>query len=298
VSDKEEGGLLQVATKVTTPLSLVSLVVVVLYGLYKVVLGLPIFSVLPANSTLLLLNSIVDKVFYLAVIALVLGIVAYLWVQILKHRSSTKPSTPSEPKEDLRLVDLSIVESLPLPKLDFKLRNIGTQIAFLKGVEFKILDVEEIFSCDTYVVPITGALIIPSEIYDIELSPSLKGMSKSISVSHSLTPNDVDRFQFVLRQDWEYPRDREIECRWYYLEIRLIYNDTNRAIKSEPLLLMLKSSPPRNGSWTHAKRLPDKSCIAHNREVIRRMSKLKAVRSASVESAISEALGSKNEAGD
>jgi len=254
--------------------------------------------VLSANSTLSLLNSIVDKVFYLAVLALVLGIIAYLWVQVLKHRSSTRTPTLGESKEDLRLVDLSIIESSDLPKLDFKLRNVGTQVAFLKSIEFNILDVGEIYSCDTYVVPITGALITPSEIYDIELSPRLKGMGESISVSHSLAPNDVDRFQFVLRQDWEYPRDREIECRWYYLEVRLTYNDTNQAIKFKPLLLMLKSSPPRNGSWSRAKRSPDQNCIAHNREVIRRMSKLQAVRSASIESAISEEVGDGSRSGD
>ncbi len=150
MTNKEDDGgpLLQVATRVTTPISLISLIVIVLYGIYKAVLGLPIFSVLSANSTLSLLNSIVDKVFYLAVLALVLGIIAYLWVQVLKHRSSTRTPTLGESKEDLRLVDLSIIESSDLPKLDFKLRNVGTQVAFLKSIEFNILDVGEIYSCE------------------------------------------------------------------------------------------------------------------------------------------------------
>ncbi len=72
-----ETNLIKIATRIATPLSLASAIIMVLYLLYRLVLGLDIFTTLAENNTFLLLNSIVDKVFILAVVGLVLGIGSY-----------------------------------------------------------------------------------------------------------------------------------------------------------------------------------------------------------------------------
>jgi hypothetical protein len=94
--------LFQTASRIATPLSLASVIVIALYLIYKAVLALEIFSILEENNTLILISSIVDKLFYLASIALVLSIASYIYTQYLKHieSNSTKNNVidKSEPK--------------------------------------------------------------------------------------------------------------------------------------------------------------------------------------------------------
>jgi len=73
-----ETNLIKIARRISTPISLASAIIMVLYLLYRIVLGLDIFTHLEETNTFLLLNSIVDKVFILAIVGLVLGIVSYL----------------------------------------------------------------------------------------------------------------------------------------------------------------------------------------------------------------------------
>ncbi len=80
------------ASKAAKPLSIVSLGLLILYLLYKAILKLDIFSKLQEDLTFALINSIVDKVFLLAVAALVIGVAAYIYT----HRSPTvQPADPN-----------------------------------------------------------------------------------------------------------------------------------------------------------------------------------------------------------
>jgi len=90
-----ENKLIKFASKVSTPLSLASLVVIVLYLLYKGVLGLGIFSNLQEGNTYTLISSIVDKIFYLAVLALILGIAAYFY-KLYLSQPKKQPESPGE----------------------------------------------------------------------------------------------------------------------------------------------------------------------------------------------------------
>ena len=63
---------------IRTPLSLGGLAVIVLCVVYNRVLGLEIFSTMTASQTSGLLNTMVGYVFWLAIVAVVLGIVGYL----------------------------------------------------------------------------------------------------------------------------------------------------------------------------------------------------------------------------
>ena len=83
-----ETKILKIATKIATPLSLASLVVLVLYLLFQAILKLPVFSHLAEGNTFLLLMAVINKLFILALVGLVLGIAAYVFVQSQAHGMS------------------------------------------------------------------------------------------------------------------------------------------------------------------------------------------------------------------
>lgn len=80
----------EVASKVTKPISIASLLTVVFYAIYKAILELGIFSSLGENNSFKLLDSLANKVFYFALTSLVLGVVSYVIVELAKRKSETK----------------------------------------------------------------------------------------------------------------------------------------------------------------------------------------------------------------
>ena len=87
-------GLLRVASKVGTPLALAGIIVIILYALYKQVLALKLFTRIGADPTSRLLQNVLNKLFWLAIIALILGVTSYLLTALFP------PSTPSHSSED------------------------------------------------------------------------------------------------------------------------------------------------------------------------------------------------------
>lgn len=79
-----------VLSRVKTPLTLAGLAVIVLYLLYSQVLELDIFSTLGEDATSGLLTRLIDYVFYLAIVAVVLGVWGFL-AQRSKPDDDTNP---------------------------------------------------------------------------------------------------------------------------------------------------------------------------------------------------------------
>jgi hypothetical protein len=74
------GGVLD---RVKTPLTLGGLVVIVLYGIYSQILKLNIFPQLPAASAFVIIRDIIGYLFWLAVLAVILGVGSYLAVHFV-----------------------------------------------------------------------------------------------------------------------------------------------------------------------------------------------------------------------
>lgn len=72
-----------VLDRVKTPLTLGGLVILVLYGIYSQILKLGIFPQLPAASAFTLLQTIVSYLFWLAIVALILGVGSYLAIHFV-----------------------------------------------------------------------------------------------------------------------------------------------------------------------------------------------------------------------
>ncbi len=79
--------LFAVADRVKTPLALAGTVVIALYLIYRQVLSLSIFSNIGSQPTFLVIQSIIDKLFWLAILALVLGVGSYLAIALRGHRA-------------------------------------------------------------------------------------------------------------------------------------------------------------------------------------------------------------------
>ena len=89
-----------VLDRVKTPLTLGGLVILVLYGIYSQILKLGIFPQLPAASAFTLLQAIVRYLFWLALVALILGVGSYLAVHFvtkLKPAGQSRRRLPTEP---------------------------------------------------------------------------------------------------------------------------------------------------------------------------------------------------------
>lgn len=96
--------ILNIATKIKTPLSIAGLVVITLYLIVRQILNLNVFSNVGQDKSYLLLSKILDKIFLLALIALVLGIFSYLFTLIVKKKM--------QKKSDIRILDASNDENL------------------------------------------------------------------------------------------------------------------------------------------------------------------------------------------
>ena len=125
--------------KIKTPLALSGFVFAVLYGIYRQVLSLNVFSNIGSSSTFQLLQDVLGKLFWLALVALILGVASYIAVPILNHRIQRKSSR-------VALLDASLVagdevgnpwgvSSEPwrfvFPKVDFKFQNTGSATALV-----------------------------------------------------------------------------------------------------------------------------------------------------------------------
>jgi hypothetical protein len=81
--------------RIKTPLTLGGLVVVVLYGLYSQILKLPGFAAaLPSGAAAQLLQDIIKYLFWLAILAVVLGVGSYLAVHFFPKGWLPDPDKP------------------------------------------------------------------------------------------------------------------------------------------------------------------------------------------------------------
>lgn len=82
-----------ILNRIRTPLTLGGLAVIVLYGLYSQILNLGIFPQLEQDDTAKLINNMMGYVFWLALIAVILGGLSYLMTR------STPPKIAARPKD-------------------------------------------------------------------------------------------------------------------------------------------------------------------------------------------------------
>jgi hypothetical protein len=93
--------LATVASKVQTPLGLAGVALVILYAIANQILKLNVFDNIGGNATFVLLDNIFSRIFYLALLSILLAVASYLVTLQLNTRPAAKQSS-------LRLVDASL----------------------------------------------------------------------------------------------------------------------------------------------------------------------------------------------
>ena len=93
--------LVGLVVKIRTPLTLAGVVVIILYAIYSQVLSLKVFENVGANATFVLLQNILDRLFWLALIAIILGVLSYLMTFALNRKVPPRSS-------DVSLIDASL----------------------------------------------------------------------------------------------------------------------------------------------------------------------------------------------
>ncbi|MDQ3818865.1 MAG: hypothetical protein M3362_14490 [Acidobacteriota bacterium] len=232
----DEKKLFEVAAKITTPLSLASLVIVVLYLLYRQVLGLSIFSNLDQTGTYQVVTQVLFYLFVLAIVGLILGMGLFVFTKVYN------PSHPALPKEvgddGLKVVDVSIIEEVNaiqdfrktwlkeeeknirekgvFPLIDIKVRNTGTEPIFLKKIEFDVKIYEAVQDETCY-----RAFPVSWE-YSVLFDSHKKFDHVELNISQVVKPKGVDRFVIVVGQEMGYG---EFEYVTYDVAMKLHYNE-------------------------------------------------------------------------
>jgi hypothetical protein len=217
--------------------------------------------------------------------------------------SENKPAS----SVDLRLVDITILEPIvnypileasaseqrsnqilinPLaneiaalsegfPVLDIKLRNAGTETVVLKKAEFKILKVGRFKN------PRESAykLLPVSWNYTVLFSSRIEEQTVTADISHALKPNDAERFAFTIGQSAA-PVETPV---WYYFQLHLFFNEDDRSICSDPILISVPSQTLAPGQ-TQFKFYED--YLKENRKIVQQFAKLPGQRSEGVQMVI------------
>lgn len=82
-----ENNLFKVASKVARPISLVSIAIIAVYLIFRLILNLDIFSSLSEQHTFALVSLVANRIFTLALVTLVFGIIAYAYVAFLSRKN-------------------------------------------------------------------------------------------------------------------------------------------------------------------------------------------------------------------
>jgi TIR domain len=171
-------------------------------------------------------------------------------VKAIGHGPDTRKYESSAPESEtanatVRIVDITFTESRPdeddprasrmmkIPpwirewgnyvQIDLKLRNVSTEVAFLKRV---IVHVDQLWALEDF--GFTGAAIPPSAEYDVELPIQEPPFSLKHSISQSIEPNGVDRFLITLHP--------EKPDHLFVTHLEIIYDEDDKSVMSGKII--------------------------------------------------------------
>lgn len=211
-------------------------------------------------------------------------------------------SPNNELVSDLRLVDVGISEpnfeqygfflknepisiaintdAWTFPVLDVKIRNLGTEVSFLKEAEFQIMKVGVLRN------PTTLAYQnIPSSMnYDVLFEENEKEVVRT-RISQAIKPNCVDRFTFTIAQSSE----ELVLPSLYYFQLTIFYDEDNKRLTSNPIVLPV----PNVLGWGGGTGFGFNPKLGQeNVEIIREFSQLKGLVSCNFRKIVEQVLGS------
>jgi hypothetical protein len=212
--------------------------------------------------------SAAERQVILAVLGGIFGIIVALILII--------PYLLPKPDADLRLVDSRIFQERipaidleekgyftvpkPFPTIEFKLRNVGEKIAFVKEAKIKVYNVFKL---------IPQIRFKPVEVtwkYRVELSPKDTPYTKSLPISQEIAVNQTDRFIISFGQQPLYDHYSYI----YNVMVELIYNESNRKLKTDNFIFLI----PADNIFSFDQWEPPNPDVDHNLKILRNIKSL------------------------
>lgn len=136
---------------------------------------------------------------------------------------------PKAQDSDLQLVDVSLIETTKPIKLDIKVRNIGTQTAFLKRM---VIHVKRIWKFpSSFFIPCS--IVNISHNYQIYLDTDNYPYKRSLVIAQAVKSGDVDRFTFEL--DNAFYNNRE--SGFIAFSFTIYYDEDDKFVSSKDIIL-------------------------------------------------------------
>lgn len=150
---------------------------------------------------------------------------------IVGNSNSFQINVKSNNEADLRIVDVFVNNSKERPALDIKVRNLGDQVAFIKEIVFNIYDYYVMLNPQN----ISFNCVPPSYVYDVILDDE---KVQNYKISQAIKANCVDRFQIKMASSIAKTNMPTIYC----LSLDIIYNEDNKSVKSDKIIVPLPST--------------------------------------------------------
>jgi hypothetical protein len=210
--------LFEIASTLKTPLALGGVVVIAMFLIYKAILKKKIFPRLTKIHSYKLINKIVDDLFFLAIFAMLIGFIGYIYVYVAPSRTSIEQSesiklpsleklvpsetltieleppkfpSPSEKQKyastavnkDFSVIHFTVEEKEPFPIIKFTLMN-GTENTQVI-TKLKVT----IHEFGTGIAEYIPLVLKPLAVWDVKL-PYSKGIFNYKPASPILIPSD------------------------------------------------------------------------------------------------------------
>lgn len=121
--------------------------------------------------------------------------------------------------------------------IDVKFRNIGNMTAFLKRTDFLIEGSATFVDCNYPRYCLENVSVT----YDVDIEAN-----RSIPISNSIKPNEVERFQLIVGRKHGGP-----SLTVYKAKLRILYDEDNKCVESEPFFIKLTGPSVPLASYIH-----------------------------------------------
>jgi hypothetical protein len=192
-------------------------------------------------------------------------------------------------RSDLELVDASFEETAEATTLDIKVRNTGEKVAYLREANVNVERTWELWSTIfPGHVPVSGN-------YDVALTPEGDPYTKTVKLSQSIGPHEVDRFTLTFALN-DRARAYSEKTNYVFLTtVELIYDRDEQVTTSEKLLFVrelpwqqaesgIKTYFPYGitGRVNRPQDSPLRALRAHNAQVVDEISRIDGAKSQSL----------------
>ncbi len=196
-------------------------------------------------------------------------------------------------ESDLELVDASFEETAEATTLDIKVRNTSGKVAYPKEVNINVEKTWELWST------IFPARVPVSRNHDVTLTPDGAPYTRTVNLSQSIDPNEVERFTFSFALN-DRARAYSEKTNYVFLTtVDLVYDGDDKVISSEEFLFVrelpwqqaesgIKTYFPYgiSGPADRHHRPSSRAVRAHNAQVVDEISRIEGTKSQSLEELI------------